>query len=544
MPVLSSEKFSKPVDPRYGRPFVARDSAVASPHQLATAVGNSILRRGGNAIDAMVAVNATLGVVFPHMTGPGGDAFWMIYDGATGERHVLNASGHTGSNASMACYKEKSQVDARGPRAAITVPGAVDGWLEAHSRFGRITFAECLQPAIDYARKGFPVNRLLAKYSDSFTKLLQDTPSTADVFLKDGKVPYQEGEILRNPDLAETLEAIVKGGRKTFYEGEIAQKITEYLQKHDGLLTQEDFSVYHAEWMKPISMQYRGKEVITQPPNSGGFVTLQILGMLDHVDVASLADDPAAYIDYVSRATAFALRDRDLYLNDPGFHQVPLDRLLSKEYLADRAKNLHSEEVTPPEKFPSAKGDTTFSCAVDDEGNIAALTQSLYWEWGSGVVAEGTGMLLQNRGSFFSLDSNDWNCLEPRKRPGHTLTNSIVFGEEGPELVMGTMGGDGQPQTQAALATRIFDFGYNVQSAIDAPRWLLGRTWGERHRGLRLEGRFGNDLVEQLNARGHENVSLVEDFSDVMGHAQAIQIFRDHLEVGADPRADGTALGI
>lgn len=153
-------------------------------------------------------------------------------------------------------------------------------------------------------------------------------------------------------------------------------------------------------------------------------------------------------------------------------------------------------------------------------------------------------MLLQNRGSFFSLDSNDWNCLEPRKRPGHTLTNSIVFGDEGPELVMGTMGGDGQPQTQATIATRIFDFGYNVQAAIDAPRWLLGRTWGERHRGLRLEGRFGDDIVEKLIAKGHENVSLVEDFSDVMGHAQAIQIFRDHLEVGADPRADGTALGI
>lgn len=544
MPALSKYSVSHSLDPRYGQPFVARHSAVASPHQLATAVGNDILRHGGNAIDAMVSVNATLGVVFPHMTGLGGDAFWMIYDAKSGGKHVLNASGPSGSKATIDRYQGKEQIDSRGSQAAITVPGTVDGWIKANERFGRLPLADCLQPAIDYARIGFPVNSLLASYSASYKELLKWTPSTADVFLKENGEAYKEGEVMRNPDLAATLEAVAERGREAFYEGEIAQKITRYLEQYDGKLTADDFASYHAEWMDPICVSYRGRQVYTQPPNSGGFVTLEMLGVLDHVDIPSMGGDPATYIDYVTRATALALRDRNRYLTDPHFHQAPLDQLLDPAFLKDRAEKLHDFEMDPPEKLPSAKGDTTFSCAVDDEGNIAAMTQSLYWEWGSGVVAEGTGMLLQNRGSFFSLDPNEWNSLEPGKRSGHTLTNTIVCGDEGPELVMGTMGGDGQPQTQTALATRIFDFGYNVQEAIDEPRWLLGRRWGEKLRGLRLEGRFKEDVVNQLQQLGHENVNLIDDFSDVMGHAQAIQIFRNHLEVGADPRANGTALGI
>jgi gamma-glutamyltranspeptidase/glutathione hydrolase len=267
--------------------------------------------------------------------------------------------------------------------------------------------------------------------------------------------------------------------------------------------------------------------------------------MLEHVDVAALAGDPAAYVDAVVRATALAFEDRDRHLCDPAFGEIPLDRLLDPAYLAERAGALARDAAPAPAlAAPRPAGDTTFSCAVDADGNAAAVIQSIYQEWGSGVVAGDTGVLLQNRGCFFSLDPEHPNCLAPGKRTAHTLTAAMLIGERGPELVYGAMGGEGQPQTQAALATRVVDHGLSVQEAVDAPRWLLGRTWGEEHRGLRLEARFGEGVVRELAARGHENVSLVDDWSDVMGHAQAIAVFPDHLEAAADPRGDGAALGL
>ncbi len=531
-------------DPRYGHSFIARRAAVASPNKLATVIGNNMLQHGGNAVDAMVAVNAALGVVFPHMTGAGGDAFWLIYDAETDKQYALNASGRSAAEVNPDDYKEQGKVDDRGVRSAITVPGAVDGWYQANKHFGRLPFADCLAPAIDYAKNGFPVSESFAKFSEDYLDLLRAEPATAKVFLKDGVAPFRNGEIMRNPDLAATLETIAAEGREAFYKGTIADKIGEFMKENGGVLSTEDFAEHQSVWEDPLEVNYRGKKVSAPPPNSDGMATLQILGMLNHLDEDQLNKNSAAFIDLFTRATVLAFRDRNDYLSDPEFNKVPTDQLLDEIYLKERAERLLQESADNiPEEEINAKGDTTFSCAADKDGNVVGVIQSLYWEWGSGVVPDGTGLLLQNRGSFFSLDPNAPGCLEPRKRPGHTLTCSIVTGEEGPELVVGAMGGDGQPQTQATLIARIIGQGLSVQEAIDEPRWLLGRTWGEKHNGLRLEGRYTEKTVDELEALGHENISLIENYSDLVGHAQAIRIYRDRIEAGADPRAHGLALG-
>jgi gamma-glutamyltranspeptidase/glutathione hydrolase len=535
-----------PPEPHHRRPFLARRAAVAAPHELAAVAGLDMLARGGSAVDAMVATNAALGVVYPHMTGVGGDAFWLIHDAATGRQHVLNASGRAAAAATREAYAAGGarEIAPRGPRAALTVPGAVDGWVQAHARFGRMPFAECLAPAVGLAGDGFPVADSPARYAADHRDLLAATPTTAAAYLTGGGASPRRGDVLRLPQLADTLAAIAQSGRGAFYEGEIAAAIGAYLAREGGVLTADDFAAHRSEWVQPARVGYRGRTAVAPPPNSQGFAGLQILGMLEHLDVAGLAGDPAAYVDAVVRATALAFEDRDRHLTDPAFGEIPLERLLAPAYLEERAAALLAAAPAPALAAPRAAGDTTFSCAVDADGNAAAVIQSIYQEWGSGVVAGDTGVLLQNRGCFFSLDPAHPNVLAPGKRTAHTLTAAMLIGEAGPELVYGAMGGEGQPQFQAAVATRVVDHGRSVAEAIDAPRWLLGRTWGEEHRGLRLEARFGPGVATELAARGHENVSLVEDFSDVMGHAQAIHVLGDHLEAAADPRGDGLALGL
>lgn len=531
-----------PHDPRAGRPFRARRAAVAAPHELATVAGLGILQQGGSAVDAMVAVNATLGVVSPHMTGLGGDAFWLIHDAATGRQHVLNASGRAGAGATLERYPG-SAIEPRGPLAALTVPGAVDGWIEAHSHFGHLPWARCLAPAVEYARDGVPVSRSVEIFSAQCADVLAAMPTTASIYLHADGAPYRRGEVLRNANLARTLEAITQAGRAAFYEGPIAAEIASFLAAHGGVLTAEDFAAHRSDWVDPLQASYRGRTVVAPPPNSQGFAALQILGLLDHHDVAGLADDPVGYVDLLVRATALAFQDRDRYLTDPDHMERPATDLVDPAYLAERAVQLTPGEPASALTSPADGGDTTFSCAVDADGNAAAVIQSLYHEWGSGVVAGDTGILLQNRGCFFSLDPTHHNCLAPRKRTAHTLSAAMLLNGERPELIFGTMGGEGQPQTQAAVATRVVDFGDNVQEAIDGPRWLLGRTWGDAHRGLRLEARFGAATAEALTALGHAHVSLVDDFDPVMGHAQAIAVHAEHLEAAADPRSDGAALG-
>lgn len=537
-----SYRMSHDTDPRYGRSCVARKSAVATPSNLASMAAIRILNQGGSAVDAMVAANSTLSVVFPHMTGAGGDSFWLIFDAKAGKLHCLNATGRSGRHVTADKYSPDKGIDTRGPRAANTVPGAVSGWLESHQRFGKLPLSVCLESAIEYAKHGFPVGHSVARFSEQSIDLLRAYPTTAETFLKNGVAPYMPGDIMKNPRFAETLELIAKGGFNAFYQGEIADRICTFLQQEGGFLTKEDFADHKADWVEPLQVEYGDRKVCSPPPNSAGMATLQILGMLEQLELKENTSE-VDYIDVFTRATAFAFTDRDNYLDDPDFNSVPTDILLSKEYFRDRVKMLKEGSTWAPEQGFGKKGDTTFCCAADEEGNVVGVIQSLYWEWGSGLVAGDTGMLLQNRGTHFSLNSDSRDRLEPNKRPAHTLTCSMVLKDNRPELVVGAMGGDGEPQTQALIIQRVLDQGYSVQEAIDAPRWLLGRTWGDPVKGLRLEGRFDKAIAKELRKLGHKNVEVIEDFSDLMGHAQAIRIWPDRLEAGADPRADGLAIG-
>lgn len=538
-------------------PTYAERAMVATPHSLATAAGLDALRRGGSAVDAMIAANAVLCVVYPHWTGIGGDGFWLVHHPGRGGVEALNASGPAARLATREWYRERcpdGRIPPRGALAALTVPGAVDGWGEAHARFGRLPWDELFADAIRHARASFPAPRSLALWLSRRRESLAGH-SAGRLFSGSG-APLREGDDLALPVLADTLERLARHGpRAGFYEGETAERICGSLAGTGSPLRGEDFAAFRAAWTEPISTSYRGCTVYEVPPSSQGFTALQILGVLEGFDVASWGDGTAEYYHHAAEASKLALADRDEWLADPSFVDIPLARLLSAEYLAERRARIDRGRALPQRvepgiafgraaRRPPPGGDTCYSCAVDADGAVASVIQSLYLDFGSMEAGGDTGVIVQNRGSYFSLEEEHANRLEPGKRPFHTLIPALAFRDGAPWLAFGTMGGNGQPQTHAALLTRILDFGYDVQRAIDAPRWVSGRTlWREDER-LHLEARIPGSVVRELARRGHD-VRVGSAWDEDMGHAQAIRIHpgRGALEGGADPRGDGVALG-
>lgn len=550
---------SHPDGPRTGRPpTYAPHGLVATSHVLASASGLHALRQGGSAVDAAIAANAVLCVAYPHMAGLGGDGFWLLYHPRTGGVEALNASGPSARAATRDWYRERGitdQIPPRGPLAALTVPGAVDGWREAHTRYGKLPWADLFAEAIGYAREGIPVSRSVADWLAEDEPILKEHCS-GRVFLPGGRV-LREGERLVQADLAGSLVRIAgQGARAGFYEGETAQRICGDLAPEGSPLRPDDFAAFRAEWVEPLSTTYRGYTAYEFPPNTQGFAALQILNLIEGYDVAAWGDGTADYYHHLAEAVKVAFADRDAWLTDPKFVDIPLERLLSKEYatqrrgLIDPARALEMEKVEPGIPFgPEARretpaGDTCYFCAVDEEGLCASVIQSIYHDFGSAVIGGDTGIILQNRGSFFKLDESHPNRLEPGKRTFHTLIPAMLLRNGKPYLVYGTMGGEGQPQTHAAMVTRLVDFGYDVQQAIEAPRWLMGRTWGTQSRDLSLEGRISDEAARELELRG-QPVKMLADWDDNMGHAQAVRIDEESgfLEGGADPRGDGAALG-
>lgn len=522
---------------------LARRGMVASPHYIASAAGLRVLEDGGSAVDAAVAVNAALGVVYPHMTGPGGDAFWLIYDAAGRRVHALNGSGRAARAATREFYRARGHatIPQRGALAAVTVPGAVDSWCAAHGRFGRLPLARVLAPAIAYARDGYPMCGGQAACLRQVADVLATHAPTWEAL--DGPAP-DVGREVRLPRLAATLEQVAAHGRDGFYTGAVAEEITRAVQQAGGVLAVEDFAGHRSDWTEPLHTTYRGLDCYQHPPNSQGFAHLMLLNVLEGLDLAAMGDGSAEYVHTVAEATKLVFADRDRYLTDPEFSPAPLGDLLSKEYAAELRSRIGRTHLPAPEPAAAVGGDTTCTVVVDDEGNAASVIQSLYHECGSAFVGGETGIMLQNRGSFFSLDEEHVNRLEPGKRTFHTLMPGLLLRDGRPHLVYGTMGGEGQPQTSTAIVNRVVDFGQDVQQAIDAPRWLYGRTWGEETRDLRVESRFGRETVDELQRRGHP-VRPVGEFDDVMGHAQAIRVDPDRnlLMGGADPRGEGSALG-
>jgi gamma-glutamyltranspeptidase len=510
-------------------------------------------------VDAAIAANAVLCVAYPHMAGLGGDGFWLIADPKTGQVHGINASGPAARLATLDYYRPRSknnEIPSRGPLSVLTVPGAIDGWRLAHERFGRLSWSELFEAAITYARDGVPISRSLKDWLVQDVPILTQYPTTAAIYLPGGRVP-REGQRLSQPDLGRSLQHIAeKGARAGYYEGSIAERMCAALEPQGSPLRAGDFAAFHAEWVEPITTTYRGYDVYELPPNTQGFTALQILNLIERYDVAAWGDGTADYYHHLAEAVKVAFADREEWLTDPKFVDIPVRQLIAKDYcekrrgLIDRERAQNIAEVpagiayTHPHERRAPDGDTCYFCAADRDGMVVSLIQSVYHDFGSAVVGGDTGIILQNRGAFFALDEKHPNHLQPGKRTFHTLIPGLLVRDGKPYLAFGSMGGEGQPQAQAALVTRIVDFGYDVQQAIEAPRWLMGRTWGTPSRNLSLEGRISDEVVRELKRRG-QPVQMVTDWNDNMGHANVIRVDREQgfLEGGADPRGDGAALG-
>lgn len=514
---------------------------VAAPHPLAAAAGLETLARGGNAVDAAVAASATLTVTYPHMAGIGGDLFMLVWSAAQGCLLGLNASGPSARLATPDWYRSRGHqvIPARGPLAALTVPGAVAGWATAIERCGRLGLDAALSAAIRHARDGFPTSRSLSAWLSRRRRLLAADAGLRAMFLPGGCTP-SEGERLRLPNLADSLEEVARQGPGAFYGGGLGERIVRALQGAGSPLRGDDFAAYQPRWVEPIDVVYRDRRVCTLPPNSQGMTLLQILNVIEGFDLQSLGHLSAEYIHLIVGATRLAFEDRDRFVVDPDFTPAPLGRLLSKPYAATMRERLGSEGSSGG----SAGGDTVYLCTADDEGNAVSLIQSIYHDFGSGFAAGDTGVIVQNRGSAFPIEQGHPGRLEPGKRPFHTLMPVMALEGGLPAYAFGAMGGDGQPQTGIALATRLLDFDDDVQAAVEAPRWLFGRTWGEPVAGLTVERDFPEETLARLARLGHQ-LRLAPSWSDVLGHAQAIRIDRGQgvFWGGADPRGDGAALG-
>jgi gamma-glutamyltranspeptidase len=530
-----------------GRPVtMAGRGMVAAPHYLASVAGLTMLERGGTAVDAIIATNAVLGVVYPHMSGLGGDLFAQVWDPTSGNVSALNGSGRSGERVTVDVYREKGwdEIQPRGPLAANTVPGVVSAWGELHRRHGKLDWADLLQPAFIYARDGYPLSQKFRDFIADYADTLREFDTTAAVYLPNGEIP-RAGTLLRQPDLAESYRLIARQGPDVFYRGELGAKIVRNLQRAGGLLTEDDFASHQSDWVEPLRTRYGDYEVTQLPPNTQGIAMLMILNLLEEVGLDDVAEGTPDYYHLMTEAVKLAFADRDRWVTDPATLEIPYERLLDKAYARERSGRIDMERAFTEEKIqPGVGGDTVYMCAYDENGLAVSLIQSVYFEFGSAFIPEGTGILMQNRGSFFSLDPDEPNVLEPRKRTFHTIIPAMALRDGRPALLFGTMGGEGQPQTQAAILTRMLNYGYNVQQAIEAPRWLYGRTWGDESKSLKLESRIADGVATELSRRGHD-VEMVEQWSQTMGHAQAIWIDHEEgiLHGGADPRGEGYALG-
>jgi gamma-glutamyltranspeptidase/glutathione hydrolase len=527
--------------------FATRGMFVA-PHALAAQSGLAILREGGNALEAMVAAAATISVVYPHMNGIGGDSFWLIHD-AGKEPASIDACGRAAANASRDWYKRHgvSAIPHRGPLAANTVAGTVSGWAQAlaiaRSRWdGHVSTQRLLEDAIHYAEHGIVVTQSQAACTAAKLAELKELPGFAGRFLPDGTVPAA-GTTMRQPALAATMRRLAKRGLNDFYQGELARSIADDLANLGSPLTLADLERHAVEEPMPVRLDHTQGSIYNMAPPTQGVVSLAILGILDRLELKDVPADSADYVHLCVEATKQAFRQiRDRYVTDPHYMTIHPQQLVADAMLAPLAKAVDRARAAPW-GAKSAPGDTVWMGCIDGAGRAVSFIQSIYHEFGSGIVLPHTGINWQNRGASFSLDPQALQALEPGRKPFHTLNPALARFRDGAVMPYGTMGGDGQPQTQCAVFTRIGVYGQDVQAAISAPRWLLGRTWGQASDTLKLESRFDPALAAELTRRGHE-VEVLRAYDETMGHAGAIKRSADGvLEAGYDPRSDGAAAG-
>jgi gamma-glutamyltranspeptidase/glutathione hydrolase len=524
-------------------PIRATRGMAVAPHALAAQSAVAVLREGGNALEAMIAAAATIPVVYPHMNSIGGDGFWLTHVPGQAPR-AIDACGAAAMAASRDWYAQRSitrSIPFRGGVAANTVAGTISGWALAFGLSrelgGKLPLSRLLGDAIDYAERGIAVTRSQAGNTAAKRAELEPQPGFAQTFLPGG-TPPAAGDLFRQPRLAATLRQLATTGLDDFYRGELARAIAADLAAAGSPLTLADLQRHRGQWRTPLALEHSLGTLYNLPPPTQGVVSLLILGILDALDIGAVDPASADYVHLCVEAVkqAFAVRDR--YVTDPAYMTVDMQSMLDARYVRRLAQAIDRQRAAP---WGQSKGpaDTIWMGVIDGEGRAVSFIQSLYHEFGSGVVLDRTGINWQNRGCSFSLDAKALNALEPGRKPFHTLNPALAKLADGRTMVYGNMGGDGQPQTQSAVFTRSIVHGWDPQAAISAPRWLLGRTWGQASDTLKLESRFPPQVVETLRARGHD-VEILGAFDEAVGHAGAIiRHANGVLEGGADPRSDG-----
>lgn len=517
---------------------------VTAPHHLAARAGLRVLEDGGNAIEAMIAAAATITVVYPHMNALGGDNFWLLH--TPGKDVVgIDACGGAAQQADVEFFSRRGHdaVPSRGELAAVTTAGAVSGWQEAlrvsAEWGGTLPLERLLEDAIHYAKDGVAVTKTLAQNMSTKIAELENAPGFVDNFLIDGKLP-REGARFRQPRIAKTLDRLAKAGLDDFYRGELARDIAADLERAGTPLRLEDLERHQAIRLKPLSLDVAGHQVFNMPPPTQGLASLLLLGVYDRLKIQEA--ETFEFAHGLIEATKRAFRVRDKHITDPTFMTADPREFLKAEALNEMAQDIDSSRALPwPEA--SSKGDTVWLGAIDKEGRAVSFIQSIYWEFGSGVVLDETGITWQNRGTSFSLDPSHHNCIKPGRRPFHTIQPALARLADGRVMSYGTMGGEGQPQTQAMIFLRHVLHGQELQQAITAPRWLLGRTWGSETANLRVENRFDPAVISKLSNAGHD-VEVIGAFNEVMGHAGGLVHHPGGLiEGAADPRSDGQTAG-
>jgi len=520
---------------------------VTAPHHLAAQAGRQVLAEGGNAVEAMIAAASTIAVVYPHMNALGGDNFWLIAKPGEPPR-AIDACGGAAGLATIDYYREQGIEDAlpgRGAHAALTVAGAISGWQAAYDMSaghlgGKMPLARLLENAVHYAREGVAVSQTLASNMAAKLAELRDVPGFADTFLDDGR-PRQAGSRLALPRLAATLERLARAGLDDFYRGDLARTLAGELEAVGSPIRLADFERHQPLWVAPLEVDIRGHRVFNLPPPTQGLASLLLLAVFARLETPEA--EGFAFVHNLVESSKAAFRVRDARVTDPAYMATPAAHYLQPERIDAMAADIDARRAAPW-PAPAAGGDTVWLGAIDRDGNAVSFIQSIYWEFGSGIVLPETGIAWQNRGISFSLDRSHHNALCPDRRPFHTIQPAMAELKDDRRLVYGTMGGEGQPQTQAMIFARYALFGQDLQPAVTAPRWLLGRTWGEDSTRLRIESRFPSAVIQALRDAGHDLVE-VGAFDEIMGHAGGIAHHPSGLFEGAtDPRSDGAVAAL
>lgn len=522
-------------------------AAVAAPHALAAEAGQFILAEGGNAIEAMIAMAAAVAVAYPHMNGIGGDGFWVIRT-PDGKVRSIEACGFAGSKASIPAYRAKGYdaVPVRGPDAALTVPGAIGGWMLAlelsKALGGRLPVKHLLAQAERLAREGVPVSQSEGRYSVKEREAILKAPGFVAHFMAEGGKQPEAGSLRRQPRLAATFEHLAHAGLDDFYRGDVAREVAADLEAAGSAVTRDDMKRYEARWRAPLSVRLPGATLFNTQPPTQGLASLLLHAMFDRIE-AREAESPAHWHVLIEAAKrAYAIRDRVV----TDFDQLKVDpaSCLAPERIEREAAAIRLDRAA---SWPlaSADGDTIWMGAMDGSGLAISFIQSLFWEYGSGVVLPKTGLLMQNRGLAFSLDPKALNPLQPGRRPFHTLNCPLAVFDDGRVASYGAMGGDGQPQFQAQVFFRAIRYGLGVSEALDRPRFLFGRTWGKPSATLKVENRADGHLLDRLSSLGHEIEVIDKPYADMFGHAgMLIRDAKGRIEADHDPRSDGGARGI